>query len=135
MELVNIFEKKEYKILFILFAFNILTIYIFSNYLINDIGIKIYLIGFNYFSLYTIYCIFIESSFDSKYLQLLQIKLGSFISIISFLGLTSVALIYFFYQFIIYRIPYLIAPLFFKNFKKCNTSFNCPLFHSFIFHY
>ena len=129
------YVKKEYKILFILFAFNILTIYIFSNYLINDIGIKIYLIGFNYFSLYTIYCIFIESSFDSKYLQLLQIKLGSFISIISFLGLTSVALIYFFYQFIIYRIPYLIAPLFFKNFKKCNTSFNCPLFHSFIFHY
>ena len=102
MELVNIFEKTEYKMLFILFAFNILTIYIFSNYLINDIGIKIYLIGFNYFSLYTIYCIFIESSFDSKYLQLLQIKLGSFISIISFLGLTSVALIYFFYQFIIY---------------------------------
>ena len=104
MELVNIFEKTEYKMLFILFAFNILTIYIFSNYLINDIGIKIYLIGFNYFSLYTIYCIFIESSFDSKYLQLLQIKLGSFISIISFLGLTSVALIYFFYQFIIYPI-------------------------------
>jgi len=102
MKLVNIFEKNEYKMLLILFAFNILTIYIFSDYLINDIAIKIYFIGFTYFSIYSIYCFFIESSFDNKYLQILQIKLERFISIASFLGLTSVSLIFFFYMFIIY---------------------------------
>ena len=132
MKFVNIFEKKEYGILLLLFVFNIITIYVFSNYLLDNISIKIYLISFAYFSFYMIYCFFLASSFDNKHLQFLQIKLARIKSVISLLGLFFTQSLFFFYMSIIYfySIYHSQCPFLLTNFDyKIHAQKRCELYN------
>ena len=132
MKIVNIFEKKEYFMLFKFFVFNIFTFLFYSDYVKNNLLIY-YKISLTVFSLYNIYCIFIESTFDNKYLQVLQIKLQNKNSFfISFIGLISVISTFFLYfifpnSFIVYKIK---CPFLLKNFDyKIHAQKRCELYN------
>ena len=143
MKIVNIFEKKQHLMLVLLFLFNTLTIFLFSNYLTNDSPIIVYLLNYTAFSLYMIYCIFIESSFENNYFRLLQIKLIRIIRISSLIGLISVICLFFYYIFLIYNCAayHSDCPFLLKNFdykiharRRCELS-NINLTNTFPYQY
>ena len=78
MKIINIFEKKEYFMLLKFFITNIFSFFLYSDYVPYEPFIIIYKASLTIFSLYNIYCIFIESSFENNSLRLLQIKLNKY---------------------------------------------------------
>ena len=89
MKVVNILRKKEYFMFFKFVLFHFITMLLISDYLPHIVK-KIYRINFSVFSLYNIYCIFIESSFDNKFVKILQNELHKYnLFFASFLGLVQ----------------------------------------------
>ena len=78
MKIINIFEKKESFMLVKFFIPNIFSFFLYSNYVPYEPLVIIYKASLTIFSLYNIYCIFIESSFENNSLRLLQIKLNKY---------------------------------------------------------
>ena len=133
MKVVNIFRKKEYFMLFKFFLLNFITILLISDYIPNEFPKKVYRISFTIFSLYNIYCIFIESSFDNKFLQILQIKLHKInLYFASFLGFVSAILLLLFYYLliIVYTDYKKICPFLLTNFGyKMHVQRRCELYN------
>ena len=103
MKIVNIFSQKEYRMYFIFILINYVTFFQISDYMPDNLAVILYRIIFTFLVLYNIFCIFIQSSFESKYCQILQIKLkiiNPFFA--SFLGLLSTAITMLFHMIIIY---------------------------------
>ena len=132
MEIINIFRKKEYFIFFLFHLFIIISTIIIYDYIRNTLFFKILMLSFILLSFYFIYCIFLESSFEYKSLQILQIKLSEKLCLISFIGLVSVIFTFcfeylclkFYYEYII-KCPFLL-----QNFDyKIHAQRRCELYN------
>ena len=100
MQIINIYERKEYFNCLKLFIFYIFNIIFFSDFVYNKRILKIFIILFSILIMHYLFCIFIESEFDSVYLQSLQMQIGNKLTIITF----DISCIYFCFIFSISRI-------------------------------
>ena len=133
MEFVRIFNQEEYRMFFIFFSINFITILLISDYMPDIYPIITYRICFTLFVSYNIYCIFIVSSFDSIYLKILQIKLQKINPLFaSFIGLLSIVFTFLFHMILIYLYIYykLNCPFLLQNFDlKIHAQKRCELYN------
>ena len=133
MEIVEIFERKEYRMFFIFFLINFTTIFLISDYMPDKFPVISYRISLTALVSYNIYCIFIRSSFDNIYIQILQLKLKILNPYFaSFIGLVSTAITFLFYIILIYLyIDYkLKCPFLLKNFDlNIHAQRRCELYN------
>ena len=132
MEIINIFRKKEYFIFFLFHLFIIISTIIIYDYIRNTLFCKILIISFIILSFYFIYCIFLESSFEYKSLQILQIKLSEKLCLISFIGLVSVIFTFCFeYLCLKFYYEYMMGcPFLLQNFDyKIHAQRRCELYN------
>ena len=94
MKIKNIFESSEYFMVFKLFVVDFTGAYLYHDIFPYQSFLIPYFISFYILSLYYLYCIFIESEFDSRLLQLYQIRLEKFRLLASFIGITSVSFLF-----------------------------------------
>ena len=93
MEIVDIFDRKEYRMFFIFFLINFSTFFLISDYMPDKFPVISYRISLTVLVSYNIYCIFIRTSFDNNYIQILQLKLKILNPYFaSFIGLVSTAI-------------------------------------------
>ena len=132
MQIINIYERKEYFNCLKLFIFYIFTIIFFSDFIYNKRLLKIFIILFSILIMHYLFCIFIESEFDSVYLQSLQMQIGNKLTIITLICLISAAFISVLYsQFPGYYYTYRMSCPFLKNNgdNKLHLEKRCDLYN------
>ena len=101
MYIINIYKSKEYFHCLIYFIFEIFSFILFSDYIfdINIYYINLFLLSTLF--IYYLICIFLESEFDSEFLQEIQICLDKAIYFISIICLITSAMIFCYYSLFI----------------------------------
>ena len=132
MQIINIYERKEYFNCLKLFIFYIFNIIFFSDFVYNKRILKIFIILFSILIMHYLFCIFIESEFDSVCLQSLQVQIGNKLAIITLICLVSAAFIFPLYlQFPGDYYSYRIFCPFLKNYvdNKLQLEKRCDLYN------
>ena len=93
MQIINIYERKEYFHFLKLFIFYIFTIIFYSDFVYDKEIYKTFIILFTILIIHYLFCIFLESEFDSICLQSLQVQIGNKFIIIALICLISAAFI------------------------------------------
>ena len=108
MIIINIFQRWNYFICLLYLLLNIISFFLYNGTIEDQILIKIYIVTLFLLLAHYLYCIFLESEFDSHYLKVLQLLFQRYLYLVSLMinlaaGINNIIGIVFPISFIKYR--------------------------------
>ena len=139
MQIINILKRWEYLLCLMFFLTKIFTIMLSKEYVPELILVNVFKFNFASEIIYYLYCIFLESEFESKYIKILQIRFEKRLFFVTIMiNLASITNIGLYYAFPAFHINYIKAYKLYRN--NINSEKNLELYNinekdTFPYHY
>jgi len=128
MKIFNIFKRWNYIVSLAFLSTNLFAFLLYKDYMLDKIFVSIYEINFIILFLYYLYCIFLESEFESHYFKVTQLYLQKYLFLVSLManlasGIDSFLYFCFPYSYIRFKL----ACNFYRN--EFNSLNKCELYN------